>query len=806
MPRLSVKYKFAVVIGLMTGVHLLGLWQQTRIDRANRTVVMHGAETEHTRLLEQLIVLKGDPLRVFVSDYSPWDDMIHFATHPDPEWAQINLYEALKTYQLDAAWVLATDGSLIYSIPANDREDLRPLPLSAAAVQDLIKRQGQSHFYTLSPRGLLEMRCAPIRGSAEIADFTKPRAWLFAARWWDAGYINDLAQLSACTLRLAEPGEEISPASDMEVVTQRILPDWQRRPLRILVARFSPPAMGTMERDSQQDLLLFVGFGLMLIVAVLVAINQWVLRPLARIGQSLDTRDIGPVRHLLGNRDEFGRLSRAVERFFAQDGELRQVFEAFNAIDDAVLIAESDTHRLIYANAGATRLLGKSHEELRSQRLDRLLPAAANAHPSGSALPTGQILGTGGRLIEVEFRQQTLRSPSGKDLYVVVMRDITARRQMEKERLRAQRMESLGALAGGVAHDLNNVLTPVSLFLSELEDPHSRPDPKLVAGVRVSVRRSAEMLRQLLTFGRGIEGERRPVDVAGLFEEMMRIIASTFPKNLHSSHHLPDDLWPVIGDPTQLNQVLLNLCVNARDAMPGGGSLNLSASNRVLSAADRAHWQDVPPGRYVLIEVSDTGTGIPPEVLDRIFEPFFSTKPAAVGTGLGLSTTLGIVRGHGGAITVASEPGRGTCFRLLLPAADTAQTAAKPAAAACAGANRTILVVEDEAYIRQILVAMLGRMGFRTVEAEDGNSALQQVGGHNPSFDLVITDLSMNGMGGVELVRRLRATHPRIRIIVMSGRIDEEARHELDRLGISGIVNKPFTREELSAALNQCLG
>ena len=247
--------------------------------------------------------------------------------------------------------------------------------------------------------------------------------------------------------------------------------------------------------------------------------------------------------------------------------------------------------------------------------------------------------------------------------------DLTERKKLEQQFLRAQRMESIGTLAGGIAHDLNNILAPILLSIGILKTTVTDPQAEMILEtIEISAKRGADIVRQVLSFARGVEGERVEIQPKHLLKDLESIIHDTFPKNIRLEFSIPDETWTILGDPTQVHQILLNLCVNARDAMPNGGSLTVTVENRVLDEQYAAMNIQAKPGRYVQISVTDTGTGIPPDLVDKIFEPFFTTKELNKGTGLGLSTVMAIVKSHDGIINVYSEPGKGTTFKVYLPA------------------------------------------------------------------------------------------------------------------------------------------
>ncbi len=386
--------------------------------------------------------------------------------------------------------------------------------------------------------------------------------------------------------------------------------------------------------------------------------------------------------------------------------------------------------------------------------------------------------------------------------------DVTQRLEMERQSNRSQRLEAIGQLAGGVAHDLNNALAPIlmTLPLLKLDYPEGG---EMLDTVETSAARCAEMVRQLLTFARGAEGERQAVAAGRLVKEIEKIVRGTFPKNIELRTEVGPAVRPILGDPTQLHQVLLNLCVNARDAMPGGGILTVQARDFRVDEVFASGVPEARPGQYVLFEVVDTGCGIPGELLDRIFEPFFTTKGPDHGTGLGLSTVVGIVKGHGGFLRVQSEPGQGSCFAVYLPAARVVEVEEAPGPARKAqlvGGGRTVLVVDDEAPLRKAFSAVLESVGFRVLTASDGAEALIAASENREQLRLIITDLRMPTMDGMELARMLRRILAEVPIIVASGLIDASREAELESLGVAIRLGKPFTRDTLIDAIRSILG
>jgi PAS domain S-box-containing protein len=388
-----------------------------------------------------------------------------------------------------------------------------------------------------------------------------------------------------------------------------------------------------------------------------------------------------------------------------------------------------------------------------------------------------------------------------------VARDITERKNAEEHLLRAQRVENIGMLAAGIAHDFNNALAPIimagPLLLLHVSDPGAR---RILGTVEKSAERSVALVRQLLSFARGSSGQRQLLQIRHVLKEVVELAESTFPKSIRVEAHLPGQLWPVQADPTQVHQIFLNLCVNARDAMPQGGDLTVTASNVALDAAAAAEIPEAKAGKFLVVEVRDTGTGIPPDVLARIWEPFFTTKEDGKGTGLGLSTVRGIIANHHGFATVKTRPGRGTAFTVYLPAADNAKEAGQQDGSQRAvprGNGELILVVDDEEPIRTSAAQILEHYGYQTATACDGADAIAVFAPRVGEVRLVLTDLMMPILGGAALAATLRRLNPALPIVAMSGgdsRADASHR-EFAR----AFLAKPFQGDTLLSVVRRSL-
>jgi two-component system cell cycle sensor histidine kinase/response regulator CckA len=400
-----------------------------------------------------------------------------------------------------------------------------------------------------------------------------------------------------------------------------------------------------------------------------------------------------------------------------------------------------------------------------------------------------------GRRIIIESRWTLVRDAAGEARSILsINTDVTDRRQLEQQFYRAQRLDSIGTLAGGIAHDLNNVLAPIMLGMGmlrdRLTDEHSR---EILETISTSAGRGAEMVAQVLSFARGQEGKRSEIAPSALIGDVVRIARDTLPKNIEIVTAVDAGLPPVLVDPTQVHQVLLNLCVNARDAMPNGGTLTLSAA-----VADR---------HTIVFHVEDSGVGMPAHLLDKIFDPFFTTKEAGKGTGLGLSTSQTIVRNHGGFIRVESEPDRGSRFDVYLPVAPTPSIAstADTSVLPPSGEGQTVLVVDDEESVRRVMKATLEKAGYKVVQAANGKEALTVYNGSGATIAAVIIDMTMPVLGGLPTMREMVKINPAVRIIAASGIHDNEKVAKSIGRQVTQFLAKPFTTEVLLRAVAEAV-
>lgn len=498
--------------------------------------------------------------------------------------------------------------------------------------------------------------------------------------------------------------------------------------------------------------------------------------------------------------------------------KIREQAALLDVTTDAIFVRDLD-NRVILWNKGAENLYGWLVQEAYGKKVVELLYDDEPPEEVEIALLTvinqgkwqGELprVTKSGKKVLVSSRWSLVCQEDGTPKSILTVdTDITEKKQLETQLFRAQRLESIGTLASGIAHDLNNILTPILAVsqLLPLKFPNIYSEHEhLLEILEDSARRGADLVKQVLSFARGVEGKRMTLQVKHLIREVVKIIKQTFPRSIEVCIDVAPDLWTVYGDSTQLHQVLMNLCVNARDAMSDGGSLTISAENLLIDENYARMNLDAKVGPYTVVTVADTGVGIPREIVERIFEPFFTTKELGKGTGLGLSTVIGIVKSHGGFVNVYSEVGRGTQFKVYLPAAQGIQIELTPQLEPLAGKGELILVVDDEPAIQEITRASLETHNYKTLVASDGIEAIALYAQNRDKISAVLMDIMLPSLDGLTAIRTLQKINPSVKIVATSGLASSSKLAEASTTNISGFISKPYTVKELLLTLQKVL-
>jgi PAS domain S-box-containing protein len=545
-----------------------------------------------------------------------------------------------------------------------------------------------------------------------------------------------------------------------------------------------------------------------------VSIQTFETVRLRKDGRPLDVAvTVAPLKNETGQVIGSSKILRDLTEVNRVKRQIEEQTALLDRTQDAIIMSDLEG-RVLTWNKGAERIYGWSRLEATGRFLGEFIYADAAKFNEANAITlkdaewSGELqhLTKDREELVVETRWSLLRDGYGRPKSIIAINtDVTEKRKIEIQFMRAQRMESLGILAGGIAHDLNNVLTPIMLSIDVLKsmtvDPHAK---SIIDTIEMSARRGSDIVHQVLSFARGMEGQRIVIQPKYLLKDIEHIITDTFPKDIRLQLSFPHDTWTIVGDPTQVQQILLNLCLNARDAMPNGGTLAIKTENCLADEHYVAMNPQAKLGAYVAISVTDAGHGIPQEIIDTIFEPFFTTKEVGKGTGLGLSSVKAIVKSHGGFINVYSEPGRGTTFKVYLPAQEAAGEEADPGKEndiLVKGAGETILVVDDETSILSITSETLQAFGYNVVTASNGAEAVAIYAQQKERIAVILTDLSMPVMDGRATIYALLKINPKAKIIAMSGMDEAESVAKASTAGIKHFISKPYTAATLLKTL-----
>lgn len=487
---------------------------------------------------------------------------------------------------------------------------------------------------------------------------------------------------------------------------------------------------------------------------------------------------------------------------------------------DGIAILGNGMH--LYTNTAYQNITGYTHEELKAIPFAMLVdPSAADSNQQNvesilkGKVPNNhlgiKILGSEKKKVELEINSSPI-THDGREAVLISARDLTVRKQLEMQLQHAQKMEAVGTLAGGMAHEFKNVLQLImglsELLLSDKTEQH--PDYLKLSRILRSVERANQLTYQLLTFSRRIESALKQVNLNDLLEKILELLRSTLPKMIDIRLQLGSGLHSIKADPAQVEQIITNLCINARDAMPEGGELILTTKRVVFDESFCKNHLGATPGEYVCMSISDTGSGMDAETLEHIFEPFFTTKEVGRGTGLGLAIVYGIVKNHRGYISCDSKPGQGTTFGVHFPAVQEVQSGPSlelPDSQKQLGGNETLLLVDDEELILESARELLEPYGYKVLTANQGEEAISLLL-HNKDtkVDLVLLDLNMPGMGGEKCLEELRKAYPAIKILITSGYPVRGERRKLIEEDASGFLSKPYKLKDLLKKLREVLG
>ena len=556
--------------------------------------------------------------------------------------------------------------------------------------------------------------------------------------------------------------------------------------------------------------MLFLGNNLFIVSTLIIVIVASRVNHNLRFQEFLLRLELRQMQHRLQN------YSKSLEKSVVESEErYRLVVDHAN---DAIFIVQDDAIK--FPNPKTREFLGYTADELGHLSFQDLVyqedrPWVLEAYRqllTRKAYPSiapFRVTNKSGDILWVDMGSVPIKWKGGVAT-IHFLRDITERRKLERELFQAQKMEAIGTLAGGIAHDFNNLLQVISGYLQIIFMDKSPDDPDYHALSQIdkSAQRAAELTKQLLVYGRKVESELKPVDLNQVITRVSSLMERVIPKMITLDMHLSPDLRKINADPTQLEQIIMNLIVNSRDALPDGGMITIETKNFVMDAPFCERHADVSPGEYACLSISDTGQGMDQQTLDRIFDPFFTTKEKGKGTGLGLAIVFSIVKSHRGTVLCHSQQGAGTVFDIYLPAAILENHHEKiPDAAeeSVRGCNETILFVDDDLDLLDLTQSMLESYNYRALRAGSGEEAIEIFKRDKDAIDLVILDLNMPGMGGAKCLNELLSIEPSMKVIIATGYLDEGQKDELLREGAAAYVGKPYKFQTMLSEIKRQL-
>lgn len=810
----------------------MGVSEKAQSDISDAVV---GLEMREGEVFDNIIALKRSELRTFVSDYSWWQDLIDWIEQPEEEWLENQFDMVLYTYDADFFAIYDKNGKRLTSTLDRNLQPVKDAySLPEQLGEDVMLRAPEQWFeptFTVDDRGIKEVYYAPVQSQSDINRDGPHYGYFATGRYWDGDFLASLEGLTGAVI-LANPDALAIGDHDRwrgSIFFERIYHDYDGNEVLVLDVFIDLPVASRIISELVQGRLYLLLVCLVVITITLIAVYYLVSKPLKNLLYALESGDTSVLARWSKSRSEFGSLANLIKENFRQKERLQEEIAyrkegeenlriTLDSIGDAVIATDTEGH-IVRMNPIAERLTGCSYEAANGKPLGEIFniihgkTRTKAESPVEKVLATGEIVGLAEHIIlisrdgkeyHIADSGAPIRSDTGQTLGVVlVFRDITEEYALQEQLKQSQKMDAIGQLAGGIAHDFNNMLACITSAAEMLklylpDEPKSKRYHTMIMD---STERAGSLTQKLLIFSRKQTPSASPVDLHAIIQETVALLENTIDRRIQIKVDLKAEESAVICDASQLESALLNLAVNASQAMPGGGVLTFESEVVKLDPAycDANSPFDLNPGRHIQLKVSDTGCGMPIDVVEHIFEPFFTTKESGKGTGLGLSIVFGTIRQHHGAITVYSEIGVGTCFHILLPLVDSegVESADAIESEEIRGTG-CVLVVDDEPMMRTTAEAYLEHLGYEVILAKDGQEALELFKQRHDSIDLVLLDMIMPRMSGRDCFIAMQKIDPKVKVVLSSGFCRDEDIEELLSFGLCGFIGKPYRTATLS--------
>ncbi|MBS4060414.1 MAG: PAS domain S-box protein [Bacteroidetes bacterium] len=812
---------------------ILGFAFFTQYEKSRLELLLNQRAKEKAIFFDSLFDIKGSSLKTFAYDYTFYDEIVSFVKTGDKKWAKENIDTGLETFKANAVWIYRPDLSQIYVTNNINPTGLKEVAIPKSLFKEIFEKDKLPVFFVETEHGLMEIAGATIHPAIDKERKTKPQGYFFVGRLWNAEHLEELSKLTESRVEILPYTDEV-PANGYDrdseaIIVSKILNRWDGVPMAVLHTKSYTPLFKEITRSFNISLISLLFFSIFILLTISFFIYRWIISPLNYISASLESGDTSFLGVIKKDKSEFGIISQLIERFFLQKEKLQKEITGHIETEKAMLESQARLKALfelspeaiylatpegniIDCNPAASEITGYSKEELLKMATCELLTeesvkqiskAINERSLSGVYFAEHSCKRKGGTVFPVEMIAKLIEIDK-ESFFIVIVRDMTEKRKMEKELLRTRQLESLGILAGGIAHDFNNILTGImgNIALAKI---HAKPGDKISKRLDIAEKatfKAKDLTQQLLTFSKGGAPVKKAASIREILTDSLTFLLSG--KDVASIFNLPENLWMIDADPGQINQVVNNLVINSLQAMQEGGQIDISAENAEITKESEL---PLSPGRYVKVSVKDNGSGISAEHLSRIFEPYYTTKPG--GSGLGLAIVYSIMKSHKGYITAESTQGKGTSFIFYLPATEDSDKIGIAPEKDVRYTRGKILVMDDEDIIREVIVALLKHLGFEVEYAREGGEAIdlyKKAMNFAKPFDAVIIDLTIpGGMGGLETTKALLEIDPNVKAIVTSGYSNDPVMANFREYGFKDAITKPFNPEALRNVLSNII-
>jgi len=841
---------------------LVVLIVQRHLEKNKLIILFQEEKEEKSKIFDKILDIKGESLSSLAYDYTYWDEMVSFLKSKDKTWADNNLATVFATYHANYVWIYSAGFSPVYSVSNLEKTGLKTIPIDERSMKYLFRQKNRfAHFFVNTPEGLLEIRGASVHPTADKERVTEPAGYFFAGLLWDQKYINELSLLTRSDIILNNYSHKDILDDKIEhdgIHFFKTLYGWNREPVIVMDIVSKTSIINSLNNASNWSFLIVITYALILLILLYTSITLWIRSPLRSITMALNKDDPDYLERLKQDRSEFGHISTLINQFFAQRSELIKEIEERKYLNEKLekeinerkqieaLLRESEKkyrHLLEIAQEGIwaidgdgnttfinpkiSDILGYNAEEMLGKKFLDFIEEddreyfRTNMEKYKKTIKEGldcEFLKKEGKKIYTSVSMSPINDDKGNYTgTLALVTDITEKRLAEEEKSKLEhqlrhsdKIRAIGTMASGIAHDFNNILVAILGYTEVMiyNTTEGSIFEKNLKEIRNACNRAINLVKQILTFSRKSEVKRIPLQISPIVKETLKLLRRLLPSTVELKEHIEENLVWIKADPTQIQQIIINLCTNAAQAMSkSSGSMEVILKNLSIQTKDITIYENMKPGTYLQLIVTDTGHGIPPEIKERIFEPYFTTKKTGEGSGMGLAVVYGIVKAYGGEITVDSNIGKGTTITICFPGVEIDdKLPEKEDLHILPGVKGKILFVDDEEIsIVKIMKELLEQMGYQISSRNSSIEALQIFREKPDEYAIVITDEIMPKMKGSELAEEILHIRPDIPVILITGYSDPDLIEKATAIGVKEVLIKPVTLGKLTKTIRELL-